>query len=460
LSGATTFRVSWPEWLAWAALAFQAFFAMTHFSDGLRQEYGGIAALLILVAAGGKRWRALAAHPLPWLVLAFIVYSVLQAAYAARLTPVLSFAKHLSYNTEPVRVGVLACAIGAWLAGRPRRIPLLLGLMVAGFMLAGLVCAPWTRIDAVVTGALALRFRYAENLVGEYAATGLLLLSLYALSRQWRDRAAITTAVSLILTGVLLAAFLLYAQSRAAWLAAVLVPLAAVACLRDVQRQWRRPAAIVLGVAVLTVAAALVVGYAFVAHRLAGGQTIVGALVHGDAAALPPSSVTVRMQLTLLGWHAWQVHPLLGIGLHGIQPMIVASGIHIGDYVPPHLHNAYLQTAVGLGGIGAALLLATLGVLVRELWLAHREGAVGSALYWALLGSLGIVLVVNVTDCLLWRVAYMRAPLELLLGCCFAVSLHRRRTGRETARQEQVPAPSCAAQASLHAPGMQRILGA
>ncbi len=443
-------------WLAWLALAFQAFFAMTHFSDGLRQEYGSIAALLVLVVAGGKRWRALAGHPLPWLVLAFIIYAVLQAAYATRLTPALSFAKHLSYTTEPVRVGVLTCAIGAWLAERPRRIPLLLGLMVAGFVLAGLVCAPWTRIDAVVTGALALRFRYAENIVGEYAAIGLLLLSLYALSRQWHGRAAITLAVPLVLAGVLLLAFLLYAQSRAAWLAAVLVPLAAVACLRDVHRQWHRPAAIVLGVAVLAVAAALAVGYAFVAHRLAGGETIVGALVHGDMAALPPSSVTVRMQLALLGWHAWLAHPLLGIGLHGIEPMIVASGIHIGDYVPPHLHDAYLQTAVGLGGVGAALLLAALGVLVRELWLAHRAGAVGSALYWALLGSLGVVLVVNVTDCLLWRVAYLRAPLELLLGCCFALSLRRRRGGPETGNQAGAKAAGASKPACVHQ-SMKRI---
>lgn len=425
--------------MAWMALAFQALFAMTHFSNWLRPEYGGLAALLILVVAGGKRWRELAGHPLPWLVLAFIIYAVLQAAYAARLTPALSFAKHLSFNAEPIRVGVLTCVIGAWLAEWPRRIPLLLGLMVAGFVLAALVCTPWARLDEVVTGALRLRLRYAENIVGEYAAMGFLLLCLYALSLSLRrrDRRTIAFAVMLVPAAALLLACLLYAQSRGAWLAAALVaPLAIFACLRNFHYHWRRPAGIALGLAIFAVIAALGVGYAPVMHRLAGSEAVAAALAHGELAELPSGSVTVRMQLAALGWHVWQTHPLLGIGLRNIQPAIVASGIHIGIYVPPHLHNAYLQALVGLGVIGAGLLLATFMLLVRELWLARRANAAGSMLYWALLGCLGIMLIANIFDYLTWRFDYLRAPLELLLGSCFALSLHhRRRRGHETGDQ-------------------------
>ena len=438
MSSTATSRESWAARLAWTALAFQAFFAMTHFGKWLRPEYGGAAALLILVVAGGKRWRELVRHPLPWLVLAFVVYAVLQAAYLARLTPGFSFGKHLSYNAEPVRVGVLTCAIGAWLAERPRRMPLLLGLMVAGFVLAALVCTPWARIDAIVTGALRLRLGYAENIVGEYAAMGLLLLSLCALSRSPRlgARAKIGFATMLVVAGVPLLACLLYAQSRGAWLAAaVVVPLALFACLRDVQRHWRRPAAIALVVAILAVVAALGFGYALVAHRLAGGEAIAAALANGELSDLPSSSVTVRVELAALGWHAWLAHPLWGIGLRSIHPLIVASGIHIGSYVPPHLHDAYLQAAVGLGVVGAGLLLATFTLLVRELWLARRAGIASNVLYWALLGCLGIVLIVNLFDYLTWRFDYLRAPLELLLGCCFALSLRSRRADAVTTQR-------------------------
>jgi O-antigen ligase len=342
----------------------------------------------------------------------------------------LSFGKHLSYNAEPIRVGVLTCAIGAWLAERPRRMSLLLGLMVAGFVVATLVCTPWARIDAIIGGALRLRLRYAENIVGEYAAMGLLLLSLYALSRPPHplDCKRIGFAVVLVVAGVPLLACLLYAQSRGAWLAAALmVPIAVYACLRDVHQQWHRPAALALGTALLAVLAALAVGYALVAHRLAGGEAIAAALAHGELEDLPSSSVTIRVQLAGLGWHAWQTHPFWGIGLRSIHPLIVASGIHIGGYVPPHLHDAYLQTVVGLGVMGAGLLLAAFALLVRDLVLARRAGIVGNVLYWALLGCLGIMLIVNLFDYLTWRFDYLRAPLELLLGCCFALSLRRRR---------------------------------
>jgi O-antigen ligase len=436
LSGNPTSRASWTTRLAWTALAFQAFFAMTHFGKWLRPEYGGAVALLALLLAGGKRWRGLVRHPLPWLVLAFIAYAVLQAAYASRLAPVLSFGKHLSYNAEPIRVGILTCVFGAWLAERPRQMPLLLGLMVAGFVIAALVCTPWSRIDAIVAGALRLRLRYAENIVGEYATMGLLLLSLCALSRRpHRDRRArVGFAVALVLAGVPLLACLLYAQSRGAWLAAALmVPLALYACLRDVDRERHRPVLIALGVALLAVLTALFAGDALVAHRLAGGEAIAEALAHGDLADLPSSSVTVRVQLAALGWHAWLAHPMWGIGLRNIHPLIAASGIHIGGYVPPHLHDAYLQTVVGLGVVGAALLLAAFVLLVRELWLARRAGITGNALYWALLGCLGIVLIVNLFDYLTWRFDYLRAPLELLLGCCFALSLRRRQEEPATA---------------------------
>ncbi|HEX7113440.1 MAG TPA: O-antigen ligase family protein, partial [Mizugakiibacter sp.] len=287
---------------------------------------------------------------------------------------------------------------------------------------------PWSHLDAVAAGALRLRFHYSENIVGEYAAMGLLLLALYALSRPLRGHPAAATALAV--AGALLLACLLYAQSRAAWLAAALIPLVVVVHLRGGGGRWRRPAIIAMGATALAVVVVLCVGYTLVARRLAGGEAIAEALASGGLATLPPTSAAVRVQLAALGVHAWLEHPLLGSGLRGIAPLIGASGIHIADYVPPHLHNAYLQAAVGLGGIGAGLLLAAFGLLVRELGLARRAGEVGGALYWALLGSLGIVLVVNAFDFLLWRFDYLRAPLELLLGCCFALSLRRRGAGR------------------------------
>lgn len=375
-------------------------------------------------ARAGARWRALAGHPVPWLVLAFTAYAILQAAYAAHVVPAIPFDKQLSANAEPVRVGVFTCVIGAWLADDPRWMPRLLALMVAGFVLAALVYAPWRELGAVLDGTLRLRFDEAENIVGEFAAIGLLLVALYTLAVP-APRRHVVFALALAAVGALLLACLLYAQSRAAWLAAVLVLPIALSRLRDGAQASKRRAAIAFA---LAVAAMLHFGHALIAQRLSGGDAIAHAIERGDLAALPPSSSSVRLQLVALGVQAWWAHPLLGSGLRSIAPMIAASGIHIGGYVPPHLHNTYLQAAVGLGGVGAALLAAAFGVLLRELRRARRAGLVGSALHCALLGSLGIVLVVNAFDFLLWRFNHVRAPLELLLGCCFALSLRLRRT--------------------------------
>jgi hypothetical protein len=142
-------RRRWPlrlsfTTLVFPALAFQAFFATTRFGHGLRPEYGGMLALIALaMAGGGARWRALTRHPVPWLVLAFIFYAVLQAAYAAQMTPAVPWAKYLTENAELVRVGVLTCVIGVCLAEQPQRIQLFLGLMVARFLCAALVYKPW-----------------------------------------------------------------------------------------------------------------------------------------------------------------------------------------------------------------------------------------------------------------------------------------------------------------------------
>lgn len=433
--GATAPRNPWSVWLArlaGVALALQAFLATTHFEGPwLRSEHAGTVALLALIVAGGARWRALAGHPLPWLVLAFIAYVVLESAHAAHLAPALPFAKQISTNAQPVRVGILTCVIGAWLAKRPSGIPWLLGLMVAGFMLEVLAGTPWLHLEAVAAGALRLRLRsdYPQNLVGEYAAMGLLLLSLYTLSRPSRGGILVTGLLGL--AGALLLACLLYAQSRAAWLAALLVPLAVIMQLRDARGRWRGVVVVAVAVAV----AVLVIGYTIVVQRVAGGEAIARALVEGDFSTLPSSSVTVRVQLVALGLHTWLAHPLLGIGLRNIEPLIAASGIHIADYVPPHLHNGYLQTAVGLGGVGVALLLATFVLLVRDVWRARRAAEIGSALYLGLLGSLGIILVVNLSDCLFWHLEFLRAPLELLLGCCFAISLRHRAAKRQAVAQ-------------------------
>lgn len=418
--------------LAAAGLVVCALFAATQFPKPLSASYGADLMLLALLLAGRAPWRELAAHPFARLLLLFAAYGIAQAALAAQRVPDIGFAAQLSAVAAPVKLGAFACVIGWWLAEHPRWTWPALALMLIGLALWTLAEMPWGDLGALTDGTLRLRLGYAENLVGMLAAIAVLGLALQAQSLRWPAsaiaRAGVTTTLALGL--VLFAAALLFAQSRGAWLALVLtLPLAAIGLRRaDAEParggDRRLRAAIALLVLLMV---AWFLSQPLVSARLRGGWALAQALLHGDHAVLETSSIGLRLDLYALGIKVWLEAPLFGWGLRSIGPLIAASGLHWGGYVPPHLHNAYLQIAVGLGAVGLALLAAMSGILLRDLWRARRLRQFDPRLCWTLLGSLAIVLIVNAFDFLLWSNGYMRTPLMILLGAALSVSLRMRR---------------------------------
>ena len=419
--------------LAAVGLAICALFATSQFPKPLSASYGADLMLLALLLAGRAPWCALAAHPFARLLLLFAAYGIAQAALAAQRLPDIGFAAQLSAVTAPVKLGAFACVIGWWLAERPRWTWPALALMLAGLAAWTLWALPWHDLGALVDGRLRLRLGYAENLVGMLAAIAVLGLALQAQSLRWPTSAIARAAVATLLAlgMALFTAALLVAQSRGAWLAlALTLPVVSIG-LRSIGAKParagdRRLRAVVGALALLL--AAWFLSQPRVYPRLQGGWTLALALLHGDHAVLATSSVGLRLDLAALGIKAWLQAPLFGWGLRSIGPMITASGLHWGSYVPPHLHNAYLQIAVGLGAIGLTLLAAMCAVLLRDLWRARRLPQLDPCLCWTLLGSLAIVLIVNVFDFLLWSNGYMRTPLMILLGAALGVSLRLRRT--------------------------------
>ncbi len=418
--------------LAAIGLAICALFAATQFPKPLSASYGADLMLLALLLAGRAPWRELAAHPFARLLLLFAAYGIAQSVLAAQRTPAIGFVLQLSAVAEPVKLGAFACVIGWWLAKRPRWTWPALMLMLAGMAAWTLSEMPWRDLGALLDGSLRLRLGYAENLVGMLAAIAVLGLVLQT-QRPHRPARAIAraTATATLTLGLLLfSAALLFAQSRGAWLALALA-LAMVsldlrrAHIEPASRGDRRLHAAAGFLALLLVAWFL--SRPLIIARLHGGWALVQALLHGDHAVLATSSAGLRLDLYALGIKAWLQAPLFGWGLRSVGPLIAASGLRWGSYVPPHLHDAYLQIAVGLGAIGLALLAAMCGVLLRDLWRARRLPQLDPLLCRTLLGSLAIVLIVNAFDFLLWSNGYMRTPLMILLGAALGVSFRLRR---------------------------------
>lgn len=421
-----------PAALASVGLVLCALLATTQFPQPFSASYGADLMLLALLLAGRAPWRELAAHPFARLLLLFAMYGIAQAALATQRVPDIGFMSQLTAVAAPVKLGAFACVIGWWLAEHPRWTWPALTLMLAGMAAWTLSELPWSDLAALADGSLRLRLGYAENLVGMLAAIAVLGLALQAQRGRWPAVAIVHVGVAtLMLLGlVLFVAALLFAQSRGAWLALTLVlPLASIGMWhpgaerpRDSDRRLR--AAVGLLALVLV---AWFLSQPLISARLHGGWTLAQALLHGDRVVLETSSVGLRLDLVALGIKAWLQAPLFGWGLRSVGPLIAASGLHWGSYVPPHLHNAYLQIAVGLGAIGLALLAAMCGVLLRDLWHARRLPQLDPLLCRTLLGSLAIVLIVNAFDFLLWSNGYMRTPLMILLGAALGVSFRLRR---------------------------------
>ena len=223
-----------PQWvlrLAIAAMAFQAFFAMTHFGWQFRSEYGSFVLLIALLLVGGQPWRELAMQPVSRAVLLLAGFLVFQAAYVTWLSPVeppVGYSNQLTTASKLVRLGVFSCFIGWWLSLVPRAIPYLFALMVLGLLSGVLIFMPWAELPAVLGGELRPRFGIPENLAGQLAAVAgwlavCLMVAMWRQSGSRKHQATFALVCLLAYVGCFFA--LLFSQSRGAWLAfAVTLP--------------------------------------------------------------------------------------------------------------------------------------------------------------------------------------------------------------------------------------------
>lgn len=454
-----------PPWLRRAALfalAYQAFFALTDIGLYLRPELGAGLLLLLMCCAGARPWRELAAQPAVRALIVLIVFVLVQAVYAAwSVAPAIPLSAQLSTAGKLVRLALFTCVTGWWLSLMPRAIPRLVALMGAGLLLSALIYLPWSQGEALWAGRLRPDLGIAENLSGQLAAIGgwLALCLSMALWAQRRERGRRLALAVGLLAYVGCFCLLLFSQSRGAWLAfAAVIPPAVLAYA---WYQYRGRAG--LGVLVPAIVAALVSGLLLFAARdlislrFAGSETVVSeaqqaasagtvasepvpaaagpakatgpapAVIAAQHTQLNNKAVSVRMALYKLGTEKWLERPLLGWGLRTTPSLIAESRRDMAGQHHMHFHNTYLDALVGLGALGTLLLGVAFALLLREALLAWRRGLMPLAGFWALAGSVGIVLVANNFDSLLWRFEYGRAPLEFLFGACLAWGLIRRR---------------------------------
>lgn len=463
--------------VAIAAMAFQAFFSMTHFGWQYRAEYGSFLLLIVLLLVGAKPWRELAMQPVSRAVLLFTGFLVFQAAYVTWGAPVAtswSFSEQLTTASKLVRLGVFSCLLGWWLSLVPRAIPYLFALMVLGLLSGVLIYMPWSELAAVFNGQLRPRFGIPENLAGQLAAVAgwlavCLLIASWYRSGGGKRKATVVLVGLTAYVGCFCA--LLFSQSRGAWLAfAVTLPAVMIGLWWMRAGRGRATRALPLVIVAVLSGIVLLAARDIVSVRLSSAERLLESQTASEVAyvagagtgtrvanaartvganssqAAPPrvkpaapaaesatqediavKAVNIRLQLYELGVEKWRERPWLGWGMRSTQVLIADADLDTGGVSHVHLHNAYLDAIVGIGLIGAGLLGVVFVLLMRELVLAWRSGVITTATLWVFAGCFGIVLVANAFDSLLWRFEYSRAPLEILFGCCIAYGLIRRR---------------------------------
>ena len=478
-------------WIALAGIAFQAFFAINDLGrhiPNMHPEYGTFVALIAMAFAGQRPWRELAAHPAVRLLGVLAAFLILHAAYIAWMLPEVRWSNQLTVVAKLLRLGLQTCVIGWWMSVNPQAIAKLLGVLILGLLSAVLYHMPWSEMPAIWSGEMRPWFGISQNLSGMVAAVGG-WLTLCLLIGIWRDYPLGARRTGLLVLA--LPAFggcffvLVFSQSRGAWLSFMIaVPLAIIgySFTRGPRRRplpWQ-PILLALLVGVVL----LVAAHRIFALRFDGADQLMPTWVEsllegkheaepgdaprtpttgasatavdapernaiaptpqpGDPRALPPvidgldtaipgnKAVGIRMLLYRMGVERFLERPWLGWGLDTVPLLIERAQLPTGGERFFHLHNAYLDALVGLGVIGTALLFGVFALLMRELWLAWRTGIVSTASFWGLAGCVGIVLIANNFDSLLWRFEYARAPLGLLFGCCMAYGLIRERRARE-----------------------------
>lgn len=397
----------------------------------IKPEYGAGLAAVMLPFAGRQAWHTLAHHPFSRVVGLFAVYVVLQILYLhAHGGGTLQYLS--TPMSKPVKLGFLGVVVGTWLCLYPAMTRTVLNLMLAGFVVQSVLGLIQTGPALLLSDHVRLTIGYPANLGAMFfgmATVATLLAAIDASGERRRWNTTRFRVVGYAACFVFFVICLVLSGSRGAWLATIMAtPFVVFFYLRHRRGagagRAHKPGwhAISLGV-VLAIVVATGAYRMAATGRLQGFVQIAGDFLSGHVANIPMSSVGIRLHLLDYGLHLFARHPLLGQGLAAIAGLIQETDIRAGSFVPAHMHDAYLQALVGFGAIGSGLMIWGAVVLIRGARANFRRDAGRPLEYWVLAAMGTVAAVANLFDSLAWRLVEARIPLELLLGCAFALSL-------------------------------------
>jgi len=419
----------------------------------------GVAAALILLWVGfigqlTARWPGLngamlslaRSHPVIRLTVLFVFYCLAQGI-VLHLLAAPGPSPELGTALDWARISVFVPAAYA-VAAKPARLPLLLLLALLGLLGGMLLRLDWTLLHTDVGAFLGSRpgFGFGAIAFALFSATALLGLVLLRIrcwhdggpdgTRWWRP-AGWGVATMLALQGLVMS------QSRGTWLA-FLTALAmglwlqwrqrpSLGSVRGVARSHRA----LVAVSALALLGILSINAGRLSERALEEWDTLQAIATAQSVPVSETSLSLRWHAQLVGARLVVERPWFGWGAGTARTLMSTSGepgvLYSGGGVLKHLHNTYLQTAVELGLIGLAILVAIHIGLIATVW--QRLGAsagdhrLSSDLPIFLLAALVLLIVWDLFDYRVIRQDW-RGYWTLLAGAALGIGLRPLRGGR------------------------------
>jgi O-antigen ligase len=393
------------DWLGTAGLflfAFSAFLSTTALSIGLGLLVG---ALLL----NRSVWPRLRRDPLSIVCVVSTVYLAVRTLWAIWEFPG-STQLQEDQAWDWFRLWLFLC-VSWWIDGNTKRITWILVLALVG-LLTGMVYTLSDHWNLLWSG-IRTGFHLPIIAFGLYVGTAILGLLLMA-PRIWgkvENLPCFAIRLGLwFIALVLLTQGLIDTQSRGAWLAAVLV-LPPLMVLRywiavKYQRISRRRRISIACLVLVTFALLTLANLPTIQNRMSQERSMFEATWKLDFKDVPTQGFGVRVQAFRYGLRKWLERPVFGWGPGSTEYLISHSGEQIlqhplsgGGYVwLDHLHNTYLEVLFRFGLVGALLILTVLGLLLRDLWVAHLEGRLPIDYMLFLTGTFSLVAIWSLSD--------------------------------------------------------------
>ncbi len=323
-----------------------------------------------------------------------------------------------------------------WLRGDLRRIHRTLILAAAGLLIGMLWKADWSNVyHMTVTARTGFKLRIIfAGLVSASAILGLLVFT----PRIWSSRAGTPRDLLRLacwLSALYLSSFmLLSSKSRGAWLAALIaVPIAlGIRCFSHGGQTDLpiRTSAPFLLLALGVVAGLFALNQDEIRTRLIQENRAVSSILQGENEPLPRTSIGFRHDVQKFGLQKFLQRPWFGWGPGSTEHLIETSGrpelIHPqekgADWMD-HFHNTYLEILVRFGLLGALVLLATVLLMMKNVWRGYKTGILPKDHFAFLTGCFILLAVWSLFD---FRILHgdCRAYWILLAGIAHSFAWH------------------------------------